>query len=292
MKYLKKKKKSKLVPVLIVLAVVMVALIGAMLLLVSAKDPAPAPSVPKQTATRPNVTQAPAEKELAYAGGVLQTPYGDFRFPVEDEDCLMIRVSEGKPYIVSFSACLPGREELALLDLYFGSGADHSLGLLTTPEGDSVELGMTMHPVSFGESWTQEEMDQVHAMQEAANDMLAAIELAPVPADTQPAENMTIETPYCELLFPGKWEKYLQVKEEEDPYRVSFYARVGSHEQQFLFTVCFGAEEEAIGTVDGVSVGVILEDLTPDSSWTEEERNILFAMQEDMNLLLEALPLD
>ena len=35
-----------------------------------------------------------------------------------------------------------------------------------------------------------------------------------------------------------------------------------------------------------------MEELTPDSSWTEEEMNILFAMQEDMNLLLEALPLD
>ena len=128
MKYLKKKKKSRLVPVLIVLIVAIVALIGAMLLLVSAKGPAPAPSAPKQTATRPNVTQAPAEKELAYADGMLQTPYGEFHFPVEDEDCLMIRVSEGTPYIVSLSACLPGREEVALLDLYFGSGASHSLG--------------------------------------------------------------------------------------------------------------------------------------------------------------------
>lgn len=105
-----------------------------------------------------------------------------------------------------------------------------------------------------------------------------------------------IETPYCNLYFPAKWENQVSIEKiEEEQYIVQFFGNIEGEEQQHLFDVLFsGTEGIKIGDltmVDGTVIPVYIYSVEQqmNENWTEEEKNIIYAMQEDINYTIEKI---
>lgn len=105
-----------------------------------------------------------------------------------------------------------------------------------------------------------------------------------------------IETPYCSLYFPAKWQNQVSVnKLEEERYTVQFWGNIEGKEQQHLFDFLFGGTEGImIGELtmeDGTVIPVYIYSVEQqmDENWTEEEKNIIYAMQEEINYTIEKI---
>ena len=105
-----------------------------------------------------------------------------------------------------------------------------------------------------------------------------------------------IVTPYVAFSVPTKWEPYLHIKTatQEDVYKVCFYGALSGREEQHLFDLIFGKSEAFwLGTfeIDGETIDLFAEsyDLIIDRTWSEEERNDLYAMQDLINVILDQM---
>lgn len=109
-------------------------------------------------------------------------------------------------------------------------------------------------------------------------------------------EGFEIETPYCTIYFPTKWQEQVTVeKQEGDVYTLQFFGTVEGKDTQHLFDLQFGGTEGfALGTLttaDGneVVISAAFAEDTMDESWTEEEKLTIYAMQEDINYIIAKL---
>ncbi len=110
-------------------------------------------------------------------------------------------------------------------------------------------------------------------------------------------EDYTIVTSYGNLIFPGDWAPFLQAEVTDgDPCTVAFSAVLDSREApQPLYSITLGGEAEgaigAIQTDDGTwyAVKVEIPAFTPDDTWSDEDINIVFTMQETLNSVLSHL---
>ncbi len=105
-----------------------------------------------------------------------------------------------------------------------------------------------------------------------------------------------IETPYCTIYFPTKWQEQVTVdKQEGDVYTLQFSGTVEGKDAQHLFDLQFGGTEGfALGTIttaDGneVTISAVFAEDTMNESWTEEEKLTIYAMQEDINYIIAKL---
>ena len=104
---------------------------------------------------------------------------------------------------------------------------------------------------------------------------------------------MLIDTPYGELHYPSRWKDYLSL--DIGDTAVVFYSQVGSHGRQHIFTVHYGSSAgiEVGSAIDnaGNAVSISLEVIPfePDDSWSDADKKIVAAMQEDLNYLLSKL---
>jgi len=122
------------------------------------------------------------------------------------------------------------------------------------------------------------------------------------PIGTNQEETLTednaesIQTPYATLYFPDEWKSYVTHTSQTNGEASSeaFSATIGGHTAP-LYTIHFAAPElgHPAGTVvkDGeeVPVTVELHEFTPDETWTDEDTQILYALQETVNDVLAAL---
>ena len=102
---------------------------------------------------------------------------------------------------------------------------------------------------------------------------------------------MTIDTKYGNLYYPARWEKRLETKVKSN--EVTFYAVIDK-EKTKLFNVFFDSEEGSVVghlEIDGktVPVSVLVEELPADNDWSEGEAFSIYAMQEDVNYVIENL---
>lgn len=112
---------------------------------------------------------------------------------------------------------------------------------------------------------------------------------------TEAIEEMVIDTPYCKLYYPKKWEESLKVEKKTDqPYTVEFYATINDKDSLHLFDFIFdGKDGVLIGeltTNDGntVKVNVNSYELEIDKL-SDDEKSNLYLMQEDINYILQKL---
>lgn len=243
---------------------------------------------------------------LEFKNGEIHTPYLTLYYPESFEDYLLVANSCEDPYILEFYAVLPDRMELRIFDVCLGEGASGNLGVVTTEAGE-VRVSMTLYSFTPDDTWEAGEIDTVLAMQEAANELIDCLGLSDngsspdyedAPADTPIVNYMQFETPYCVLHYPAIWADWLCVEyaEHGDAYTVEFYCSLDDHEPLLMFTVLFGGDEgEQLGVVtneEGMIVPVnILMNTPSEEGLQEEERNILYSMQEALNLLIQQLPL-
>ena len=97
-------------------------------------------------------------------------------------------------------------------------------------------------------------------------------------------EVFVIETDYCDMKYPSKWEK--KVKIDVTPEKVSFATADGEVK---LFDLCFGGEEGYVyGTLTGdkpVEIRVVSYDIDENLKNFEE----CCIMQDNMNIILQYL---
>lgn len=110
------------------------------------------------------------------------------------------------------------------------------------------------------------------------------------PKDT---EAMEIKTSYCNLYFPQKWEKNLEIKNEKENGNsvVQFWAKIDKKDPVHIFDIVFGGEEYTVGTITDkngkkINVNVKSYENDLDDKWTDEEKNTIYAIGEDINYLL------
>lgn len=104
-----------------------------------------------------------------------------------------------------------------------------------------------------------------------------------------------IETKYCKLYFPEIWKKQIEVKFSEDlGYKTEFYALIENKESKHIFDVCFNSDNGfLLGYLEKndeiINISIDVMDLTFDDSWTQEEMNEIYSMQEEVNYVIESL---
>lgn len=123
------------------------------------------------------------------------------------------------------------------------------------------------------------------------NDVTQSESFSPMGNEEAGDSAMTIETKYCNLYYPARWEQQLETKEKGDS--VSFYSVIGNDTTK-LFEVVFGSEEGSLVghlDIDGKSVPVcfIFDEIIPESNWDEKVTFSVYAMQEDLNYVIEKL---
>lgn len=101
------------------------------------------------------------------------------------------------------------------------------------------------------------------------------------------------------LKFPSKWKDVLRVNTDIDGTIgiAEFYGRIYGHEEQLLFTLYINQDGEIpIGTVerDGKNLNLSCDfsELDFDESWTQSDIDMLCAMQEDINYIIDELRKD
>ena len=208
--------------------------------------------------------------------GVLYLP-DNWDMPIRTESIL------GDPMVISFWA-----EDVKLYELTFSENADGAVGMVRIEDG-TIYVGMRLTELEI-------EDNMLLSMQETINELMAQLRLEDVPdvpEDTQPQADILVDTPYGELRFPGKWKNYLMTHQEEG--LIDFYAALPDHEPVLLFTVVF---ETASGHASGVitaqngtqtDLAIVIHDLELPGDWSDDEIDIVYAMQEDMNYLLNKL---
>lgn len=234
--------------------------------------------------------------------------YHVFSYPKIWESHLRIETEEKTEYTVAFYGVINEKEQ-RLFDYVFGQQPEGKTGTLKMENGQSIAVGIVTYDMLPESRWQPEEWEMLCAMQEDVNVLFAdlplqSLEQGPeevqqpqIPAgDTE--EDLVVETAYCRLHFPLKWEEALQIAYGEDGDRtVAFYGQLRPKKRQKLFSVGFDvAEGSPVGTIsDGsgrpVTVSVLLTEFHPDSGWTEEEADIIYEMQEAVNYLIQKLPL-
>ena len=208
--------------------------------------------------------------------GVLYLP-DSWDIPIRTESML------GDPMVISFWA-----EDVKLYELTFSESADGALGMVKNEDG-TIYVGMRIAEL-------ENEDNMLLSMQETINELMMQLNLEAVPNvpdETQPQADILIDTPYGGLRFPEKWKDCLMTQQEEG--LLDFYAVLPEHDPVLLFTVVF---ETANGHASGVitaengaqtDLAIVVHDLELPGDWTDGEIDIVYAMQEDMNYLLNML---
>lgn len=113
----------------------------------------------------------------------------------------------------------------------------------------------------------------------------------------QQPESLQLQTPYGSLFFEGAWVSCLRYEAvEEDMTQLHFAAEIGGTTAK-LFSLYFGSEENLAGFLsDGagerIPVSVAVWEILPPESWSAEDQELAFAMQDRINDVLSQLGID
>lgn len=274
---------------------------------------APSKQTDEQTGNEPAATTAPNEQnnqqdneiEVPLENGEVDpaavvTPYGTLKFPQEWVGFVGLGIDKNDPYTVSYYADLDSGKSQKLFAISFGGSEETAVGTVNV-NGSKVPVHVASVDFTPGADWTDREINIVFTMQECVNDILADLQLeikqpeyngtSSLPEDN--GQEMLIDTPYGELHYPSRWKDYLSL--DIGDTAVVFYSQVGSHGRQHIFTVHYGSSAgiEVGSAIDnaGNAVSISLEVIPfePDDSWSDADKKIVAAMQEDLNYLLSKL---
>ena len=124
-------------------------------------------------------------------------------------------------------------------------------------------------------------------MQEEQNDNASA--------DTIP-EDVVVHTGYGDLHYPDRWQEYVTIRQEQNGNTIAVTFETKSGEETYeLFKVLIGDDSsEVVGSLTddtGTQRNVYLhvEELPADSGLEETEQTRFYAMQEDLNYLIDNL---
>ena len=121
-------------------------------------------------------------------------------------------------------------------------------------------------------------------------------EVVSVSVEEEETNTVTVHTEYGDLYFQEQWSEYMKTEQamDGDVLAVSFMAEFNG-QRYSLFEIIIGSGEEdpAAWITDeaGVQrdVSVVFEEVLEHEELSQEEQNRLYAMQEDINFVIENL---
>lgn len=258
-------------------------LLTAALFCACAADPAPETTAP---APEPPVTLPPETTAPAVSQGIpLDTPCGTLLLPDSWDIPITTEATLGDPMVIRFFA-----EDVPLYDMTFSTiPSDDAVGTVTADD-ELLFLGLRLHPL-------EAETDLLLDMQESVNALLSQLPLqalAEAPDPDGAGEDLQILTPWGTLHFPRMWEDCL-LTEQPAFDTIIFSCSLPDHDPVPLFTLTFdsnlGPVTAVITDADGTTTPVSLTVAEPefDGSWSPDETDLFYAMQEDVNYLLGSL---
>lgn len=263
------------------------------------------PTAEKGESQTPAATETPDSAEPSADDVKIETPYGVLYYPGDWSGLLQVDQISGDPHQVVFTAALDSGIIQELFTISFGGDTIDAVGVVKV-SGKEVPVHLSIQPIEPGDDWTANEISVIYSMQECLNDVLAGLNLTtpqqePENSQTtlppQDDETMTIDTPAGELRYPSRWKDYLKLetRQEDDVYTLEFYADLEGFEPVPLFNVCLGGNEGIyvmdITAPDGSAVKLCVDifEIEADINWTDAQKAIVLAMQEDINVLLSEL---
>lgn len=116
-----------------------------------------------------------------------------------------------------------------------------------------------------------------------------------VSTDTIP-EDIVVHTEYGDLHYPDRWQEYVTIWQEQNGSTVTVTFETKSGEESYeLFRILIGGDgSDVVGSLtDSVgtqrNVYLYVDTLPEDSGLEEAEQTRFYAMQEDLNYLIEHL---
>ncbi|MDI9242490.1 hypothetical protein [Fusibacillus kribbianus] len=153
----------------------------------------------------------------------------------------------------------------------------------------SILLCVLLAGCSAGESGSSDKQQEGIAVEHTAG----SVESAPT---VEELEESKIETAYGTLYYPKQWEEYVTTEQQEngDTIVVSFIATLHNTSYRLFEVTIGGTEGAAAGELTdngGTKRTVYMQvyELEGDSELTATEQNRLYAMQEDLNYLIDHL---
>lgn len=240
------------------------------------------------------------ETEAVLEDVSMTTPYGTIAYPGEYNGKLRIAQENSNGYRLSAFAAIPGKTEVHLFDILIGGSGDVFAGTLTDSSGNSKKVYLNVSDLNLDDSWTEEECDDIYAMQTLLNDFCEQLAVTREPEEkineTAAGGDIVVQMPYGNLRYPGEYRQYLATEVTRDNGRtVIFYAKRNSGERIRLFDLIFGGTGEAYVGQITAGDGTILDayitsyELSPDDSWSDEEVQIIYGMQEAVNYVLQKM---
>lgn len=313
MKYARKKKNSPLIPILCLLTAVLIGLIGLVVWLETRKTPAleaettiptqvtetaeptteptevtEATEAPAETPTEAPVTEPTAPKDMIE----LDTPYGSLYFPGMWEDLLHIDAVEGETYRMEFGCRFEDGAVYPLFDITFGTTDGILLG--TVADAGNKQIPVAIRFWEPDEALKGENLNTFQAMQEDANRLIELLPLEEAQKN-QTVTDIQIQTPFCQLTYPGRWEQYLLVEHSGGKeYVVTFFARFDEDTKIPLFSLNFSTDTEGAMLVltdpQGSPMGLSVEmEEISEEGLTQEQLDVAYAMQDALNDVLDTL---
>ena len=237
----------------------------------------------------------------------VETPYGELQCSGTWKGQVRSEVTGENGCTIRFFGSVPEKEEQHLFDIAIGGSGDVFVGMLTKTDGTQEEVYVTVSDLPEAAGWTAEEVVQFYSMQDTMNALLEQLSLSersmeePEAEHTEPAENaaggdVTVSTYYATLQYPGKWKSYLRTSiMNEAGCKVCFFGTVPGYAEAHLFDIVINGSADipagTLTTAQGtqVPVGINILDIVPDENMNDDEMAILFAMQDDVNYVLEKL---
>lgn len=242
----------------------------------------------------------------------IQTPYFPLYYPDALADLLVVANTADEPFTLEFYAMLEDRPEQRIFDIRLSERVKGNLGVVKGNTGD-VYVDVTFYQFNPDNSWTDNEIHTIHAMQEAINEMIGQLDLEKDPSTQKPpaveetapessvSNMLSVTNPHCTLQFPVRWKDFLVTEQTENEetgvYSVLFYGKLPGRERCLMFTILFGGDEgEQLGVVlndlgEYVTVNILIADMNLDG-WSQEDTQIICSMQEAVNELIDQLPLE
>lgn len=241
------------------------------------------PPVPQPTA--PAQTFAPVSEPVE-PGVAVETVCGTIWFPLMWEEVVEVQTTPGDPMVLSFRALLGDHEPQSLFDLSFGSNLEDPVGTVRDGAGEIWQITVCVYEFSPDETWEDGQIQAFYAMQEELNGLLGQL---PIEALAPDGELMTISAEPWELFYPAKWDPWLLIQGSAEEGWLDFCCVLPDRDPVLLFSLCFGGDGGQIirELPDGTILNVFLAELTFSDGWSREERDTIYSMQEDLNILLE-----
>lgn len=231
----------------------------------------------------------------------IETPVCTLYYPADWQDRVSWEIREKDGVTVSFFGRVTGDTPLALFDVSFLPEPENSLGMVEAGE-KTWYVRIETFPADGTLVDTAEEKYLFNAMQEALNHLLEKLpmtgsepaeSLLLVPAETAPAADILVETPYGLLACPGIPGYTVTARAtQEELYRVTYVWERSAEMEVALFEIAFGGEE-------ALASGFLAESGTPvrltlfplEQTLSGGELDTALRLQELVNSVLEGLPL-